>query len=105
MSTAHISNVVKSGQQELDDYLSLVHTEDEIKQGSVLFWKRNSSMFPGLCLIAKKYQYLSIPATSAPIERVFSTAGNILKGERSRITPKNFETLLFLNKFFIIKIK
>ena len=37
-----------------------------------------------------------VPATSAPIERVFSVAGNILRPERSHLLPKKFEVLLFL---------
>ena len=38
----------------------------------------------------------SVPAISAPIEHVFSAAGNILRPERSRLLPNNFEVLLFL---------
>ncbi len=36
--------------------------------------------------------------TCAPIERVFSHGGNILKPDRSRLKPKYFEQLLFLNR-------
>ena len=68
MTTDHISKESKSAQQELDDYLQLVHTKDDIKKGSLQFWEKNSSMFPGLSVLAKKY--LSVPATSVPIERV-----------------------------------
>ena len=44
----------------------------------------------------------SVSATSAPIEHVFSVAGNILRPERSRLLPNNFEVLLFLKTLFII---
>ena len=38
----------------------------------------------------------SIPATSAKIEQVFSTAGKILRTDCCRPLPRNLETLLFL---------
>ncbi|ELT95740.1 hypothetical protein CAPTEDRAFT_140410 [Capitella teleta] len=55
--------------------------------------------FPRIALLAKKY--LAIPATSAPSERVFSTAGNIVTPKRSRLNPEKVNMLVFLahNKF------
>ena len=80
--------------QEIDDYVSIVHTDEDIKKGSLEFWKNSGLRFPLLQQLAKRY--LSVPATSAPIERVFSTAGKILKQDRNRLLPQNFERLLFL---------
>ena len=37
-----------------------------------------------------------VPATSGPIERVFSHGGNIMRPDQSRLLPKNFEHLIFL---------
>ena len=94
MSDDHISKEVKSAQQEFDDYLQLVHTKDEIGKGSLEFWKNNGSRFPIMKKLAM--MYLSIPASSAPIERYFSTAGKIMRQDRARLLPKNFEKLIFL---------
>jgi len=33
-------------------------------------------------------RYLAIPATSAPVERVFSTGGNIVTESQNRLDPK-----------------
>jgi len=45
------------------------------------YWARKSSEFSILSQAARKY--LTIPATSARIECVFSTAGKILRTDRS----------------------
>ena len=88
---SHITNETRTAYQ---DYLAAVHSEEEIKKGSLVYWKNNSIAYPLLSCLAKKY--LSVPATSAPVERAFHTAGNILRQQRCRLLPKNFETLLFL---------
>ena len=94
MEKSHISKEAKSAQQEIDDYLLAIHTKEEIKEGSLEYWKKNGLRFPLLRKLAQ--QYLSVPATSAPVERVFSTAGKIIRQDRCRLLPVNFERLLFL---------
>lgn len=42
-------------------------------------------------------KHLSVMATSAPAERLFSKAGNILRKTRNRILGKRLPKLLFLN--------
>ncbi len=41
-------------------------------------------------------QILAIPATSAPVERVFSSAANIVNKKRVRLKPENVDLLVFL---------
>jgi hypothetical protein len=41
-------------------------------------------------------KFLCVPATSAPVERVFSHGGLLMKPNRSRMTPKVLETLVML---------
>jgi hAT family C-terminal dimerisation region len=40
--------------------------------------------------------YLSIPTTSAPSERTFSLAGNLISKKRGRIASKNVRYVLCL---------
>ena len=39
--------------------------------------------------------YLTPPATSADVERLFSTAGDIFTNEQNRLLPENGEKKLF----------
>ncbi|KAI2661217.1 Zinc finger BED domain-containing protein 4 [Labeo rohita] len=58
----------------------------------LVYWKENQSRFPTLAQRACKY--LAIPASSAPVERIFSVAGKIFRPERCRLNDKTFEELL-----------
>lgn len=58
-----------------------------------LFWDGTAD-FPLLKEIA--ISVLSIPATSAPVERIFSIAGNILAEERLRLSDSNLENQIMI---------
>lgn len=58
------------------------------------WWRDNQLRFPLLSKIARKY--MCICATSAPAERVFSTAGSIITHLRSSLKPEKVNMLVFL---------
>ncbi|KAJ4925399.1 hypothetical protein JOQ06_018131, partial [Pogonophryne albipinna] len=60
------------------------------------FWQDNKSHFPALAEAARAY--LSSPCTSVDSERLFSTAANVVDEKRNRLTSKNAEILIFINK-------
>lgn len=60
------------------------------------WWKENAPMYPRLSSLSKAY--LTVPATSVPSERVFSTAGDIVSAQRSQLLPANVDMLVFLQK-------
>ncbi|XP_035994609.1 zinc finger BED domain-containing protein 1-like [Fundulus heteroclitus] len=65
--------------------------------GKVLeWWKAHQAEFPLLADLAKTY--LCIPGTSVPSERVFSTAGDIVRSERSVLSAEHVDQLIFLKK-------
>jgi hypothetical protein len=58
------------------------------------FWQAHESTWPKLALVAKKF--LSVPASSAAAERMFSIAGNIFDSRRRRMSSKLLQQLVFL---------
>ncbi|KAJ8349380.1 hypothetical protein SKAU_G00245100 [Synaphobranchus kaupii] len=59
----------------------------------VLWWWRKRDTLPLLAELS--HSYLCVQASSTPSERVFSTAGDTISKERSRIMP---DMLIFLQK-------
>ena len=52
-----------------------------------------TAKYPTLSKVAKKF--LGVPATSAPVEHVFSHGGNTLRPDRLRLTPKTLRNFFF----------
>ena len=79
---------------ELDTYLC-----EEGRERNLLLTKKH--LYP--CLYKLALKYLSIPATSAPIERIFSQCGFIMRLHRASLTAKNVCLLTFLkcSKFLL----
>ncbi|KAG7167037.1 Zinc finger BED domain-containing protein 4-like 2 [Homarus americanus] len=57
------------------------------------YLKAKQPEFPVTRLVAK---YLAIPATSAPVERLFSTASKLFGPERCNLSDKRFEHLMMI---------
>jgi len=62
------------------------------------WWKANEALFPKMAILARKI--LSVVASSAPVERLFSTMGNIYNNKRSRlnVATARCQVLLHENK-------
>jgi len=60
------------------------------------WWRVNNNTYPHLSKLALKH--LSIPATSAPSERVFSTAGLTIAKERAWLESSRANELVFLHE-------
>ncbi len=65
------------------------------------YWLTNRGSYPMLSSMA--IDMLSIPGSSAPVERVFATAGESTLGRRNRLCEHNLEreVLLRKNKHFL----
>ncbi len=81
-----------SAATEVADYLALPVLDEE--EDPLEFWKTKQHRFPSLSKLAE--YHLSIPASSAPVERLFSIAGKIFRPERCRLTDITFEDLLLI---------
>nr|XP_055030442.1 E3 SUMO-protein ligase ZBED1-like [Misgurnus anguillicaudatus] len=78
----------QKSEAEMSLYLQEMVIDGE--EDPLTWWKANQGRFP---LMAK---YLCICATSAPSERVFSTAGNVVTPLRSLLKPEKVNMLVFL---------
>ena len=59
------------------------------------WWKYNERIYPMLASLARIV--LCIPATSAPSERIFSTANLIISKKRARLDPETAGDIIFLH--------
>lgn len=59
------------------------------------WWRDHESEFPNIARLARRI--LAIPATSAPSERVFSTAGLTIAKDRASLQPETADDLVFLH--------
>lgn len=80
---------------EMQRYLKEVEINFR-KDDPLTWWKCHETSFPIISKLARKY--LAIPASTAPSERVFSTAKNILQKKRWRLLPNRLSKCIFLNK-------
>jgi hypothetical protein len=58
------------------------------------FWLKHELEWPELAAYTKSL--LTVPASTASVERIFSVGGAILKPSRRRLSDKVFEMLMFL---------
>lgn len=82
-------------EEQLDAYIGDHMVFDE-KLDAIDFWIQNQDKYPDLAPIA--LDLLVIPATSTPIERVFSTAGLVTSGKRNRLSAKRLEREVMIKK-------
>jgi len=86
--------------KQLEKYLSEV-TPLKGDADILDFWVQHEQIYPDIANIA--FDVLTIPASSAPVERVFSTAEHVSAGKRNRISGVKFEreVLIKKNKSFL----
>ena len=81
-----------------------VLTEDE-KMSAVLNWKRHYEAFPHLSQIAKVF--LTLSASSVPVESMFFLADFVKNSRRSSVAPHRLNHLCFVHdnyaNFFPLK--
>ena len=67
------------------------HSSDPLE-----FWKARQYQLPNLATLV--IEYLCVPATSTPLDRVFSMAGDTISNERAKLSPDRADMLIFLKK-------
>lgn len=67
-----------------------------LQEDPLRWWNVHQVCYPMIASVAKRY--LCIPGTSVSAERVFSTAGDIVTAQRSTLTSKHVDQLIFMHK-------
>ena len=60
------------------------------------YWVGKLKHFPVLAPIA--CDILAVPASTAPVEQIFSTGGDATGGKRNRLMQKNLEREIFIRR-------
>ena len=87
-NVSHDSEVEK----EVTEYLLGALLEGD--KNPLAFWAVKDTSYPRLARLAEKF--LAMPASSAPVERIFSIGSKIFRPDRCRLSDTVFEKLMFL---------
>ena len=79
---------------EVTEYLAEKVTN--ITDNPLAWWKQNEEKFPLSARLAKKY--LSLPASSAPSERIFSKMHAVVDKRRASLDPDRVERIVFIKE-------
>ena len=95
-------------ENEMDGYVKEIHLDmrhagTNIMSNPLLWWKEKEKNYPHIAKLARRI--LCIPATAAPSERVFSTAGLTISKLRSRMVSDNADMCIFLHDIKVFKDK
>lgn len=88
-------STLPSEEIEINHYFQSIEPISE-KVDPLVFWLEQQQSYPKITPLA--LDVLCIPASSAAVERVFSTAGISTKGQRNRLSDKNLENEVLLTK-------
>lgn len=85
--------------RELEMYLQMKiqknHHANEINDDNpLLFWKEQQHVLPSLSKLARKT--FSVPASSAAVERTFSSAGVVISQRRTSINPSTVNDVILI---------
>ena len=77
--------------EQLEQYISLDIGEID---SVFVFWSSHEDSLPALAKLARRYLY--IPATSAPVERIFSHGGIVMRPHRSSLGEETLSDILLI---------
>jgi hypothetical protein len=93
--------------QEIRQYIRHASYTDPVnlEDSPLAWWKQHGHLFPTLSRLARRY--LATPATSCPVERLFSVAGQVDAAKRASLSSDNLTLLVFMHEAlpFLRKIR
>lgn len=95
------SDVTSDWEKEINNYLQSPRPGP--KTDILVWWKNYSSAYPIISRMAK--DILCIPATSVPIERVFSEASQVVTKNRCSLENQSMRELICINRWMNSSLK
>ncbi len=89
-------DTLSNSTEEVDLFIEQRNKNGPQQINALDYWVKCESMFPTLSKVA--CDIAVVPASSAPIERIFSTAGDSCFGKRNRLTSTNLEREVLIKK-------
>ena len=90
------SSELLSLRRQLTQYLEEVVELNKASENVFKFWKEHAILYPELSILA--FQVLWVPATSAPVERVFSQSGLLFRPHPARLSFDLLSMLVCLKR-------
>jgi len=85
-------NATSNPDREIQQYRCLSIAPDDV----LAWWCTQQETYPRLSMLARVI--LALPATSAPSERIFSTAGLTVNAKRSSLAPSAVDKIVFVHE-------
>lgn len=82
-------------ESEVERYLTAPTADKE--EDVLKWWSRHSDIYPNLARVAR--DYLAIPATSAPVERVFSGGADLVTDKRGSLSGNTIQACMCLSSW------
>ena len=93
-SSAETESYSDVAKRELENYL--LYPLSDAESSPLQWWQLHQKTYPGLSKLVLKY--LSVCATSAPSERIFSTGGKVVHGRSRLIKSDTVNELIFFSR-------
>ena len=94
LRTPAATSSVPSALWQLNHYLEIYNGYCDFDTNCLTFWLQKQRKLSELFSLAMRL--LSVPASSAPVERIFSQGGLIMKVNRARMSDDTLSNLMFL---------
>jgi hypothetical protein len=91
-----LGNICYAEFQRYKNVSIALHNIDGSFNDPLAWWKKNATKFPLLATLAR--EYLAIPATSAPSERIWSRASRVLSLKRASLKAEVAQRIMFVNE-------
>ena len=78
---------ISKEEHQLNDYMKIKANSEDRRPDPFDYWIKRKEQLPSLSTVA--CDILATPASTAPVEKKFSSGGEVTRGKQNRLTDKN----------------